>query len=211
VRSRFKHSCGRGAVSEAYSAAVVVAITLAVSYAVYSLAVFPVSPVPVYSTSSFSVYGSPSFLHLQVNSTSRTWPAEIRLDGSSSLVGLLALTASGYSNADSLCAPGKTTFFSVHTASGVLSISGSGASWIDGVNASSALVREGWHEVVISNGYGFSVTLPGGLRESGPSSTLSTLPMESVVSQSFLFLIPYEAAGHVATIVFDGGTQVIGF
>lgn len=184
---------------------------MATSYAVYSLAVFPVSPIPVYSTSSFSIYGSPSFLHLQVNATSRTWPVELRLDRSSSLAGVLELTASGYSNAESLCAPGSTTFFSVHTASGILSISGSGTSWIDGITASSAPVQQGWHEVIISNGSGCIVTLPGGLRESGPSALLSTVPIESVVPQSFLFLIPYRSTGHTATIVFDGGTELVGF
>ena len=194
-----------------YSATVVVAITLATSYALYSVAVFPISSVPVFSLSRYSIYGSPSFLHLQVNASAYAPPAEFRIDNSSSLSGILRLTASGYSYTDQLCDPTSTTFFTVHTGSGMLSVSGSGTSWIDGNSAASFPVKPGWHEVVISNGSGCIVTLPGGSLENGPSADLASIPMQSLPPRSFIFLIPYYTSGHVATIVFDGATEVVGF
>lgn len=194
-----------------YSAVIVAAVTLALSCAVYSLADFQVSPSPVYSVSSFSVYGSPSLLHLQVNSTARTAPAELRIDNGSSLSGILELTASGYSETSSICGPGSTTFFSVRTGSGTLSVSGAGTAWIDGRRASSALVEPGFHELIISNGAGCSVSLPGGGLVSGPSAAVSSIPVESMNQLSYLFFIPYYTGGHVVTVIFDGGTEVVGF
>jgi len=209
--SRFRPSRVRSAVSEVYSAAVVVAITLVLSGAVYSLADFHVAPVPVYSTSSFSVYANPSFLHVNVNSSAPTAPAELRIDSASSLGGFLTLTATGYSTAGAICSSGRTTFFSVSSGPGTISISGPGDSWIDGVEESSASVQSGWHEVVLVGGSGCVVNLPGGVQVSGPSPSTSSVPMESSSPRSFVFLIPYYFSGHVATIVFDGGTQVVGF
>jgi len=190
---------------------VVAAVTLATSYMVYSLVTFHVSPAPVYSESSFSIYGSPSFLHLRVNATSGTSPVEFRIDGASSLSGILRLTTSGYSNFGGLCAPGSTTFFAVLTAGGTLTVSGSGKSWIDGVAISAAQVQPGWHELIILNGSGCSVTLPGGGQATVTSSMVSSIPVESSSNRSFLFLIPYYTPGHVATIIFDGGTEVVDF
>jgi hypothetical protein len=210
-RSRSRPKGHHAAASEVYSAAIIVAITLALSGAAYSLADFHASPVPVYTTNSFTAYGTPSFLHILVNSTAPTTPVEFRLDGASSLSGFLTLTAAGYSFTGSLCAPGKTTFFSVSAGPGTLSVSGSGKAWIDGIEESSANVRQGWHTVALEDGSGCVVELPGGAQVSGPSPVVSPLPMESSSPRSFIFLVPYHAGGHVATIVFDGGTQVLGF
>ena len=188
-----------------------VAITLALSCTAYSLADFHVDPVPVYSVRSYSAYGAPSFLHIAVNSSAPTNPAEFRLDGASSLSGFLALASSGYSVAKGLCVPGETTFFSVAAGPGTISVSGASASYIDGVETSVAAVQGGWHEVVLVNGSGCVVELPGGTRVSGSSPELSTVPFMSSSSRSFLILVPYDSGGHTASLVFDGGTQVVDF
>lgn len=201
----------RLAVSEALSAALIVAVTLALSGAAYALADFHVSPVPVFTQNSFSIFGTPSFLHIQVNSSSPASLAEFQLDDASSASGFLALTAAGYSVTGSLCAQGAITFFSVSSGSGTISVSGSGVSWIDGVETSSETVESGWHEVVISNGSNCSISLPNGVLVDGPSPGVSTLPVLTSSDRSFTFLVPYYSSGHVATIVFDGGTQVVGF
>ena len=201
----------RPAVSEVLSATVIVAITLALSGSVYALTNFRLSPAPVFAESSFSEYGTPSFLHIQVNSSSPTSVAEVRLDGASSTSGFLVLTAAGYSATGSLCAQGETTFFSVSSGPGQISVSGSTSTWIDGVETSTETVQSGWHEIVIGGGTGCAVSLPSGEVVDGPSPGLSTLPVLTSSTRSFIFLIPYYASGHVATIVFDGGTQVLGF
>jgi hypothetical protein len=206
-----KLSSARAAASEVYSAALIVAITLALSGAVYSLSDFHVTPVPVYTTSSFSVYANPSFLHIQVNSSAPSAPAELRIDNASSLAGFLELSTAGYSTTNLICSAGETTFFSVSAGPGTISVSGSGVSWIDGIEGSSAEVQRGWHEVALSGGSGCVVTLPGGTEVSGPSPSSSPLPMESLSSRTFVFLVPFYSSGHVATIVFDGGSQVLGF
>jgi len=209
--SQSRLSPARTAASEVYSAVLIVAITLALSGAAYSLASFHVNPVPVYSTSSFSVYANPSFLHIEVNSSAPTTPAELRIDNASSLEGFLALSSVGYRTTSTICSSGETTFFSVSAGPGTISVSGSGNSWIDGIEESTANVQRGWHEVVLAGGSGCMVNLPGGIQVSGPSPSSSPVPMESFSSRSFLFLVPYYSSGHVATIVFDGGTQVLGF
>ena len=209
--SQFRPRSSRGAASEVYSAVVVVAITLALSGAAYFLADFHVSPVPVYSERSFATYGTPSFLHVLVNSSAPTSPAELRVDGASSLRGVLALTSNGYSTTSSLCNPGETTFFSVLTTTGTVSVLGSGVSWVDGVQTSEASVLGGWHEVVISNGSDCAVNLPGGIQASAASPYLSPLPRVSSSSRFFIFLVPYSSSGHLLTMVFDGGIQVLGF
>lgn len=211
VPSQYRRRGLREGVSEVYSAALIVAVTLALSYTAYSLADFSVPSDPVYSVSSYTVYGSPSFLAIRVNSSAPSDVAEFRVDNVSSLSGFLALTPRGYSAVGNLCAPGATTFFSVLTQTGTLAVSGSAISWIDGIEAASAHVQQGWHEVVMASGSGCSLELPGGSVVSGPSPSVSTLPMESASSRSYTFLVPYNSAGHVAAIVFDGGTQVVDF
>lgn len=211
ARSPSRPRAPRTAASEVYSAALIVAITLALSGAAYSLADFQVTPVPVYAENSFSIYGTPSFLHIQVNSSAPTHPAEFRVDNASSLSGFLAMTAGGYSTSLALCASGETTFFSVLSGSGTVTVLGSGVAWIDGMETWAASVQSGWHEVIIEDGSGCAIELPGGAQVSGPSASLSSVPMESSSSCSFVFLVPYLASGHVATMVFDGGTQVLDF
>ncbi len=209
--SQSRHRGGGLAVSELYSALVLVVITVAASYLVYSFARFPDTAHPVYTVSSYAIYGSPSFLHLEIRSSSPSSPLELRLDATSSSSGVLELTASGYSSTDQLCAPGATTFFAVQAGPGTLSIAGAGTSWIDGVSGPSAVVTPGWHELVVANGSDCTVTLPDGRRASYPSASLSTIPMLSLLPQSFVFLIPYRVTGHVVTVVFEGGVEVTGF
>jgi flagellin-like protein len=209
--SPYRRSSTRPGASEVYSAALLVAITLALSGAVYSLADFHVTPVPAYALSSYSVYGEPSFLHIRVNSSAPTRPAEFRVDNASSVAGVIALDLRGFSVVESLCAAGLTTFFSVLSGTGIISVSGAGVSWVDGVETSTSTVQSGWHEIIIEDGSGCGVALPGGAMVRGPSPSLSTIPMESSSSASFVFIVPYFTGGHVATIVFDGGSQVLDF
>jgi hypothetical protein len=211
ARSPYRRSSARPGAAEVYSAALLVAITIALSGAVYSLADFHVAPVPAYTLSSYSVYGEPSLLHIRVNSSAPTRPAEFRVDNASSVDGVIALDPSGFSVVTGLCAAGVTTFFSVLSGTGKISVSGTGVSWVDGVETSTATVQSGWHEIIIEDGSGCGVALPGGALVSGPSQSLSTMPMESASSTSFVFIVPYFTGGHVATIVFDGGNRVLDF
>lgn len=209
--SPYRPRAARPAASEVVSAALIAAITLALAGAAYSLADFHPSPVPVYTESSYSIYGAPSFLHVEVDSTSPSSPVELRLDGASSLSGILALTANGYAVTGGLCSSGETTFFSVLSGVGEVTVSGSGTTWIDGVEAPSSLVEAGWHEVVIADGSDCTIGLPGGALVRGPSPAVSSIPAESSSPRTFVFFVPYNSGGHAATIVFDGGTVALGF
>ena len=209
--SRFRRSRSRPGASEVYSAAIVVAITLALSGAAYALADFHVAPIPVYTVRAYSLFGNPSILRIQVNSSSPSTMAEIRIDNASSLSGLLALTTKGYSTTSTVCSPAETTFFGVSSEAGTISVSGAVQSWIDGVQESSATVSPGLHELIVEGGTSCVVGLPGGVQLSGPSPAISSFPAESSSSRSFVILVPYFTGGHTATMTFSGGTSVIGF
>ncbi|MDV3276957.1 MAG: hypothetical protein LYZ69_00645 [Nitrososphaerales archaeon] len=197
--------------AEVYSALIIVAVTLALSYTVYSQARFPVQAQPVYSSSEYEVYGAPSVLTLEVTSSAPSSVAEFRLDAASSLNGILDLSGSGYSTTDLLCGPGFTTFFSVYSGAGVLEVAANGATWIDGDSTASLSVTQGWHEVTISNSSTCQVTLPGGVTPTYPSSLLSAVPMEQTASQSFVFLVPFRTSGHEISIAFTGRVETYGF
>jgi hypothetical protein len=199
------------AVAELYSALVMVAVTLALSYVVFAHLHLVLAPQPVFVASMLQRYGSPSVLRLSVNSSGPTSANEFRIDRSSSLDGVLTLSGGGYTTSQSLCGPGATTFFSVDTGNGTLSVSGAGAVSIDGTEESSAQVIQGWHEVMISNASVCGVTLPGGSQLAYPSSQLSTIPLTQDGPQSFTFLVPFTDPGHTITISFNGGIETCEF
>ena len=130
VPSQSRRSPVRRGLAEAYSAVLIVAVTLALSSFVFSEVRFPVSDRPVYSFNSYAVLGSPSMLHVQVNSSSPSALSELRVDDASSLSGILALEGSLYSSVKTLCATGATTFFSVNTTRGSLTVKDNGVTWI---------------------------------------------------------------------------------
>jgi hypothetical protein len=88
VPSPSRHRLGGGGLAETYSAVLIVAITLALSSFVYSEVRVPVRDRPIYSLRSFTVLGSPSMLHVQVNSSSPSVLTELRVDGASSSSGI---------------------------------------------------------------------------------------------------------------------------
>lgn len=194
-----------------YSALVVVAVTLALAYAAYAQARFPVSPQPVYTVASNVIYGSPSMLLLRVNSSAPSSVVGLSLDGASSFSGVLELRGSGYGTTHSLCNLGVTTFFSVYSGAGVLSIEDNGLTWIDGNSSDALPVVQGWHEVIISNASTCTVTLPGGQVSEYPSDLLSTVPLQQPGPQSFVFLIPCSNFGHTVTLTFNEGVETYGF
>jgi len=201
---------GRG-LAEVYSAVAIVAITVALSSAVYSQAHFSVGTRPVFSFETYSVVGSPSILHLQVNSSSPSELSEVRLDEASSYSGVLALGPSGYSTLESLCAGGVATFFSVNTTAGALSVSSNGEAWIDGVQGTSAQVGPGLHELVISDASVCTVILPDGRSVQYPSASVSTVPRIGDSQFTTTLLVPFNNSGHSITAVFGSAIEVVDF
>lgn len=197
--------------AEVYAGVLIVSVTLALSAYVYSQAHYSVTSQPVYVDRSFDVYGSPSILHLQVNSSAPTTVGEERVDAASSSQGILRLTSSGYAAGNSLCASGESTFFSVNSTSGPLKVSTDGSSWIDGVESRLLVVGAGWHEVIIDDGKSCSLTLPDGSQPVYPSPSISGVARFSSLRQSFLFLVPYLHSGHVVTLVFSGSVEQYAF
>lgn len=210
-RSPSKPREGARGVAELYSAVVLVAVTLAVSYLVFSQVRFPVTAQPVFVATMTQRFGSPSLLLLSVNSSGPSSIEEFRLDSSSSLSGVLALEDGGYTTTNSLCGAALTTFFSVRTTEGILSVSDSGTTFIDGVQSTSSKVAGGWHELIISGSASCEVTLPGGATLAHPSTLISTVPFVQPSPQSFVFLIPFTASGHTITVSFDGVVETYGF
>ena len=191
--------------------AMLVAMTLALAAFAYSQAHYPVSHEPVYSLSSYSILGSPSVLHLQVNSTARVSLSEVRLDSASSETGVLALVGGEYTTVEALCGLGETTFFSVETAGGTIQVAGGGSSWIDGQAGPDATVNPGVHEIMISNSGVCQVELPGGALLSFPSDRVSSVPEFSTSAPSAVLLIPYLSSPHSAMLVLPGAIETIDF
>jgi len=210
-RSQSKGRTWTRGVAELYSALVLVAATLALSYLVFSQVKFPATAQPVYVASMTQRFGSPSVLRLLVNSSSSSSAAEFRVDDSSSVSGVLALVSGGYTASSSLCGAGITTFFSVYTGAGLLSVSVDGTASIDGIPGASETVAQGWHELMISNSSRCEVTLPGGASLGYPSSLVSTIPFTQPTPQSFAFLVPFTTSGHTITIALTGGVETYGF
>lgn len=196
---------------ELYAGLLIVAVTLAVSYFVYSEVRFPVQRQPVFSEDSYAIYGAPSFLRLQVNSSAPSQVEELAVDGAYSADGVLALGGGGYGTGGSLCGDGVTTFFSVNSTAGVLSVNSTGPSWIDGASAASAQVAAGWNEVSISNSTGCTVTLPDGQIVSYPSPQVSAVPLVGDGGSSFLFYVPYDTGGHTVAVTIGGEVETYAF
>ena len=212
VPSRCRPRRFRPAVAEVYAVAMIVAMTVALAAFAYSQAHYPVSRETVYSLSSYSILGSPSILHLQVNSSVRVSLSEVRLDSASSESGVLALVGGGYTTVESLCGPRETTFFSVEVAAGgAIQVEGNGSSWIDGEAGPEVKVEPGVHEIMISNSPGCRVELPGGAIASFPSAQVSSAPEYSTSSSSAVLLIPYVASPHSVTLVLSGGIETFDF
>jgi hypothetical protein len=209
--SRYRRSRAPRGFAELYGALTLVAITLAVSYVIYSEIHLTPTDEPVYSMQSFSVYGSPSFLHLTVNASAETHISQIQVDSASSSAGILELAPSGYQTTTSLCAEGSTTFFTVLSGAGFLTVSSQGRVWIDGNESSSLNVTSGWHEIVISDSSSCTVTLPDGQEVSYPSDSVSSLPTVQSGPNSFVMIIPFAGDGHSVTTVFDGAIEKYAF
>jgi hypothetical protein len=190
---------------------VIVAVTIALSSLVYSQMHFPVTAHPVFSFETYSVAGSPSILHVQVNSSSQAELAELRVDEASSSSGILALIGSSYGTLRSLCASNATTFFSVTTTQGTIQVSGDGSSWIDGAEEGTAQVPAGQHELIISDASTCEVTLPGGEAVGYLSPPVSSVPEITSSPETMAILVPYETSSHTITAVFDGAIETIGF
>ncbi|MDG6898124.1 MAG: hypothetical protein JRN24_00155 [Nitrososphaerota archaeon] len=199
------------AVAELYSALLVVAITLALSYLIFTHLHFSFTGQPVFVGSMLQEYGTPSLLRLYVNSSEQTNATEFRVDSASSLEGVLAMDGPNYTTSPALCAPGLSTFFSVYTASGMLSISTNGAASIDGARETASNVGEGWHEVIMTNASSCQIILPGGSQLAYPSALVSTIPFTVDGSRTFAFLVPFEEVGHTLTIAFRGAVQTYAF
>jgi hypothetical protein len=199
---------------------VIVAVTLALSYLVYSAMRTQTTGVdsspPVLSSRSYSVYGTQSLRFLQVNSSVPTNVYAVEVDNASSIAGFLDLTHVGYGVARTLCIEDGVTFFSVYSSTnGLLNVSTNGTAWIDGRSGSSTDVSPGWHEVMLSDSENCSVTLPDG-QTIGPGSTdVSPIPMIAGggpgEGRSFEFIFPYDGSGHTATITFNGAIETYPF
>ncbi len=197
--------------AELYAGLTIVAITFALSFLVYSEVHVSVRSQPVYSFESYSVYGTTSFLHLSINASGPTALSQFRVDGASSSSGILELTSSGYQIAETLCSSGATSFFSVDSPSGILTVGSSGPVWIDGTESASAHVAAGWHEIVVSDSSSCQVTLPGGEQVSYPSQAVSSMPVVQEGPGSFDSMIPFVTSGHLITAVFDGAIETYAF
>jgi hypothetical protein len=204
----------RVGLAELYAAILIVAITLVLASLVYSQLRYPVRPQPVYSSTSYSILGSPSILHLRINSSSASSISELRIDSaSSSQPGILALQGgAGYSAIPTLCAADTTTFFSVNvTLRGELQVAGNGIPWVDGIQTSAAVVVPGLHEVMISNATTCAVTLPGEEHVAFPSPYILSVPEETTSSLSVTLLVPYLSSPHSLTAIMTGGIETFAF
>jgi hypothetical protein len=191
-----------------------VGIVVALSYFVFTQAVVPRQVANSFALAKqYTIYGNPSLLFLQLDSSGAININEFRVDAASSLSGVLYLRHEAYGVTNSLCAPGLTTFFSVFTSiAGSLAVVTNGQPWVDGNSVTSEDVAPGWHEVIIRNGSSCAIALPGGGSVSSLSGSVSTIPrITSVNSTSFVSYIPYETDMHSITFVSESGVETIGF
>jgi hypothetical protein len=201
-------------VAELYSAVLIVGIVVALSYLVFAHAVVPRHLVnAMVVAQQYTIYGKPSLLFLQLDSSRVVNIDELRVDTASSLSGVLYLGQNGYGVIEGLCAPGLTTFFSVFApVAGNLAVVTNGQPWVDGNRVSSETVRAGWHEVIIMNGSTCEIALPGGESLSTLAGSVSTIPMiRSINSTSIESYAPYATNGHSITLVSEAGVETLGF
>lgn len=201
----------RPGVAELYGAVLLVAVTLSLGYAAYENVRLPASREPVFVYGSYTVYGYPSLMFVTVNWSAPATPEFMSIDKASTSGGILAFDGSGYRAVNQLCAPALTTFFSITTGSGTLTVSSDGKVWIDGVQESSASVTPGMHELLISGATGCSIRLPDGSTVSYPSTSVSALPISFDGGGSLRTVIPYVSVGHDLLLVFDTGEASLGF
>jgi len=209
VPSQSRHS--RAGVAELYGAVLLVAVTLSLGYAVYTHIRFPVRRSPVFLVNSHAVYGSPSLLFITVNWSAPSTPVLMSIDEASTSGGILALDGSGYRVVRQLCAASVTTFFSVTTGPGILTVSSDGTVWIDGVEGSTASVYPGMHEILISGASSCTIELPGGTAASYPSPAVSSLPVSYSGGSFLMILVPFDTYGHSLLLIFDTGEANLGF
>lgn len=204
-------ACRRRATSESFGAVLIVAITLALSGIVYTVVHVSLDEEPPYSIQSYSVYGSPSFVYVRINSSAAPVLDEVQIDRASSSDGILSLDSGGYMALRTLCSLNATTFFSVDSPAGVLSVNSNGRAWIDGTEGGSATVPSGWNEIVIAGASGCSLTLPGGEVVSYPSPLLSPIPISEQGADSILIVVPCTTGGHTLTATLAGAIEQIAF
>jgi len=195
-------------VAEFYSSLIIVAIVLSISYLIYS-EVPPPNPSahPLFRNTVYEVYGPTRLIFLGINSSLPASILDFDIDQSSSAGGILALEGSFYTNVQSLCVPGGTTFFSIYSpTSGTLSLTTNGRVWIDGQQTTSAGVKEGWHELVIAQALNCLVVLPGGKVIGSVGTGVSSIPLVGVSgSAQFFGYLPYASGRHRVEILFKDG------
>lgn len=185
---------------------VLVSITLSLSYVVYE-GVSRIAPPQqdIFTNRVSQIGGSPELLQVVVNSSSPGTPLAFEAGGASSQAGVLYFDGTSYATTQHLCIANGTTFFSVHTGSGVLSASSNGRAWIDGYWTDTLAVQAGWHEVMFSGASSCSVTEPDGTITAYPGKDVSTLPiMGGLPASSFVLYVPADGSASSFLMVFDG-------
>ena len=203
----------RTAVAQYEATIVLVVISLSLASVVYTAMrrETGLAPQPVFVDAVTRLGGSPVIERLTMNSSSATTVTSVALDAASSASGVLAFDGSTYSTVNSLCALGRTTFFSVLAPqAGTLEVATDGASWVSGAWAGSATVSAGWQEVMIEGGASCSITLPGGAvlpaAWSPASPCLSSVPLTGRLSgTAFTFYVPAGGGPHTLLLTSTGG------
>jgi hypothetical protein len=183
-----------------------VSISLSLSFVVYE-GVSRIAPPQqsVYTNRISQVGGSEGLVEVWVNSSSPGSPLAFEAGGASSQSGVLYFNGTAYGSTDRFCQSNATTFFSVHTGAGVLSVASNGRSWIDGRWTSSLEVRSGWHELMFADASSCSVTAPGGQEVTYPSGSVSTVPLIGALpSSQFELYVPTAGPAGPFLMVFSG-------
>ncbi|MDG6925635.1 MAG: hypothetical protein JRN09_03685 [Nitrososphaerota archaeon] len=183
-----------------------VSISLSLSFVVYEgVSRFAPPQQNVYTNQVIQVGGPEGLVEVLVNSSSAGSPLAFQAGGASSQTGVLYFNGTAYGTTDKLCKTGATTFFAIHTGSGVLSTGGNGRAWIDGQWTSSLAVQPGWHEVMFAGASSCTVTEPDGQVVVYPSGTVSTVPLIGTLPSSrFELYVPTGGSAGPFLMVFDG-------
>jgi hypothetical protein len=201
----------RQGVSPFVATMVLVSISLSLSYVVYG-AVSEMEPSqPAVFVDQVRDMGGPvGLLQVVINTSEPESPQALEIDGANSAMGVLYFDGVGYNTTGHLCLADGTTFFSVHTRSGILSAEADGAMWIDGYRTSSLDVAAGWHELVFSDASDCNVTAPGGLQISFQGPDLSTAPFVGQdPSTGITVYLPSDGSEPSSLMVFSGGIDTI--
>jgi hypothetical protein len=203
----------RAAIAQYEATVVLVVLSLSLASVVYGGLKREASlgPAPVFANEETSIGGTPAIERVGVNSSAATTVSSLSLDEASSTSGVIAFDGAAYSTSSSLCAAGKTTFFSVDAQlAGTLRVATDGRAWVSGTLGTAVSVAPGWHELMIQGGATCSITLPGGRVVSGAwnssSPLVSSIPMEGARSgTSFTFYVPSGGGAHRLLITSTGG------